>query len=208
MNNFNYFHPTEIMFGCSRINKIGETIARFGKRCLLVTEKPFDVILANIEKVKETLKKSNIEFEHFDGAVPNPTTSISKGASIAKKIKSDVILGISGDSSMDTAKAIAVEATHEEIAWNYTIFNSKHVSEKTLPIVAVTTTSGTGANLTQVAIFTNPDEKFKSAIVSPFVFPRVTIIDPDLMLTVPSHVTVSTGFDAFCHAFESYLHRM
>jgi len=72
---------------------------------------------------------------------------------------------------------------------------------------AVSTTSGTGSQVTQVAVVTHPAKRDKSAIYNPIVYPRVAIVDPDLMMTVPPHVTASTGFDVFCHSFESYLHK-
>lgn len=107
---------------------------------------------------------------------------------------------------MDTAKAIAVEATHPGTAWDYLWFRDTQPTEKTLPIIAVTTTSGTGSQFTQVAVVTNPAEKNKSAIYNNHVYAKVGIVDPELMVTVPPHVTASTGFDVLCHAFESYLH--
>jgi alcohol dehydrogenase class IV len=72
--------------------------------------------------------------------------------------------------------------------------------------VAVSTTSGTGSQVTQVAVMTNPATKTKSAIYNSIVYPRVAIVDPELMVTVPAHITASTGWDVFCHAFESTLH--
>ena len=75
-----------------------------------------------------------------------------------------------------------------------------------MPLIAVTTTSGTGSQVTQVAVLTNLAENDKSAIFNSNVYPKVSIVDPELMVTVPSHVTASTGFDVFTHSFESYLH--
>lgn len=208
MNSFNYYHPTEIRFGTGRIDEIAETVKRYGKRCLLVTERAYQTRFQNVERVKDLLEKGGIDVAIFDGVVSNPTLeSVIDGAKMARELMSEVVVGIGGGSSMDTAKAIAVGATHERPVWEYTIFEKNQASVRTLPIVTVTTTSGTGANLTQVAVFTNTVEKCKSAIVSTHIFPRATIIDPELMLTVPSHTTASTGFDVFCHAFESRLHR-
>jgi len=106
---------------------------------------------------------------------------------------------------MDAAKAIAVEATHPGTAWDYLFFKTPP-TDKTLPIIAVSTTSGSGSQVTQVAVMTETQTKTKSAIYNSIVYPKVAIVDPDLMRTLPRHNTASTGFDAFCHAFESYLH--
>jgi len=212
MKDFNYFQPTEILFGCGRINQIGETVAKYGKRCLLVTvdEAKAPPLVPLYDKVKASLKAAGVDVEHFTGVIPNPTTeSITAGAEMAAEHKSDVVLGVGGGSSMDTAKAIAVEATHEGGCWDYLFYKEEDnpiSAEKTLPVIAVSTTSGTGSQVTQVAVVTNPAVRDKSALYNPIIYPKVAVVDPELMLTLPEHVTASTGFDAFCHSFEAYLH--
>ena len=107
---------------------------------------------------------------------------------------------------MDTAKAIAVESSHEGTSWDYLFFRDRQPTSKTLPVIAVTTTSGTGSQVTQVAVLSNPEEKRKSALFNSLLFPKIAIIDPDLMVTVPEHISASTGFDVFSHAFEAFIH--
>ena len=207
MRNFNYYQPTEIRFGCGRVSEASEVVAKFGKRCLLVTVPVFAAIEPAVEEVKASLTKAGVEVAHFDGVVPNPTTeSITAGTKIAKAHKANVVLGLGGGSSMDSAKAIAVEASHKGTCWDYLWFSETQPTQKTLPVIAITTTSGTGSQVTQVAVVTNTEKRDKSAIYNPIVYPRVSIVDPELMLTVPEHVTASTGFDVFCHAFETYIH--
>ena len=207
MKPFNYFQPTEIRYGVGRLSEVGDVVAQYGKRCLLVTVPVQDVFVQLFDRVKGYLAESGVEVEHFAGVVSNPTTDcVSAGADVAKACGADVVLGVGGGSSMDTAKAIAVEATHPGTAWDYLWFRDTQPTEKTLPIIVVTTTSGTGSQFTQVAVLTNPAEKDKSAIYNSIIYAKVGIIDPELMLTVPQHVTASTGWDVFCHAFESYLH--
>jgi len=206
MRNFRYFQPTEIRFGRGRLSEIGDVVATYGRRCLLVTMPAFPSISPIYEKVKKHLKSSGIKLAHFDRVMANPTTDIvTEGAALARQHEADVILGLGGGSSMDTAKAIAVEAAHPGISWDYLFFRESQPTEKTLPIITVTTTSGTGSHVSQVAVVTETDERCKSAIYNSFIFPKVSIVDPELMLTVPKHVTASTGFDVFAHAFESYI---
>jgi alcohol dehydrogenase class IV len=107
---------------------------------------------------------------------------------------------------LDTAKAVAVEARHPGTSWDYLFFRDRQPTERTLPIIAVTTTSGTGSHVTQVAVVTNPEEKTKSALYNPWLYPKTSLVDPELVLTAPPHVTAATGFDVFAHAFESYIH--
>lgn len=207
MNHFTYFQPTEIHFGCGRVSQVGELVARYGKRCLVVTGPMQRYRMPLMERVDRYLKDAGVEVTHFDQVVPNPTiVQVSRGASIAKEFNADIVLGLGGGSSMDTAKAIAVQATHAGPCWDYLYFCEKQPTEKTLPVIAVPTTSGTGSQVTQVAVVTNPETKTKSAIYNAWIYPKAAIVDPELTVTVSPHITASTGFDVFCHAFESYLH--
>lgn len=172
----------------------------------MVTVPTTNVLSPLFERIKTNLKDAGVEYNHFNGVIPNPTTdSVTAGANIAKAFNADVVLGVGGGSSMDTAKAIAVEATHPGTAWDYLFFKTQPTA-KTLPIIVASTTSGTGSQVTQVAVMTETETKTKSAIYNSIVYPKVAIVDPELMLTLPKHITASTSFDAFCHAFESYLH--
>jgi alcohol dehydrogenase class IV len=200
---FDYFQPTEILFGRGRVAEVGETVSRFGKRCLVVTEAKVEALEQVFATVRSSLEESGVAVARFDGVIPNPTTdTITAGAKAAKAHRADVVLGVGGGSSMDSAKAIAVEATHEGTSWDY-LFYKEPPTEKTLPVIAVTTTSGTGSQVTQVAVVTHTETRDKSAIFDPIVYPKVAIVDPELMVTLPEHVTAMTGFDVFCHAFES-----
>lgn len=203
---FNYHQPTSILFGRRRLEEAGRVCARLGRRCLLVTVPVFPEIEPSIQLVKSVLKKSRVDVEHFDQVIPNPTVDVvSSGARLARKFRAEVVLGLGGGSSLDTAKAIAVESTHRGSCWDYLYFRKKQPTDRTLPIVAIPTTSGTGSHVTQVAVVTNSSERNKSALFSPKLFPRVSIVDPELMLTLPSYMTAVTGFDAFSHAFESFI---
>lgn len=205
MKAFNYFQPTEIIFGSGKVKEIGRVAAKFGKNCLLVTVPEFDAVAPLYKRVKEYLADAGMNVAHFDGVIPNPTTDVvTAGANMAKAIKADVVIGLGGGSSMDTAKAVAVEASHEGTAWDY-LFYKKAPTSKTLPIIAVTTTSGTGSQTTPCAVMTKADEHDKSAIWHPNIFAKVAIVDPELMLTLPANITAMTGFDAFAHNFEALI---
>lgn len=203
---FDFFQDTKIIFGAGRVGEAGNIVKGFGDSCLLVTTPATDILQPLYDKVIRLLKDAGIKVAHFDGVTPNPTTdNIAKGAAMARSIGAKVIVGLGGGSSMDSAKAIAVEATHEGSSWDY-LFYKTQPTEKTLPIIAISTTSGTGSQVTQVAVITNPENRDKSALYNNVLYPRVSIIDPELMVTLPEFVTATTGFDVFCHAFESLLH--
>ncbi|MFZ2055048.1 MAG: iron-containing alcohol dehydrogenase [Candidatus Aminicenantales bacterium] len=206
MKAFRYFQPTEIRFGSGRLSEVGQAVSRWGKRCLLVTVPEFPAFSPLYARVKGLLQNAGLAVAHFDGVIPNPTTEvITAGARLAKEHGDDVVLGLGGGSSMDSAKAIAVEATHPGTAWDYLFFREKQPTEKTLPVVTITTTSGTGSQVTQVAVVTNAAEKNKSALYNSILYPKTSIVDPELVRTAPPSVTASTGFDVFAHAFESYI---
>ena len=180
-------------------------MSRFGRRCLIVSGPKRGALRDLYPIVGDLLEHVGLRWEHFDGVSPNPTVElISTGSKLAKRFEADVILGIGGGSSLDAAKAIAVEATHEGTSWDYLFFKRKP-SSRTLPVVAVGTTSGSGSHATQVAVVTDTVSRDKSALYDDHLIPRAAIVDPQLMLSVPSNVTAATGFDVFCHAFESIL---
>ena len=207
MKSFNWLQPTQILFGWGRLDEIGLLTRKYGQRCLLVTGHTSKAKAPIYERIMEILELKDVKVTHFDGVVTNPTTEIvTEGVKIAREHGVEVVLGVGGGSSMDVAKAIAVGATHSGTVWDYRLFSEEEITDKTLPILAIPTTSGTGSQVTPVSVITNPEEEFKSALVSPFLFPRACIVDPQLMMTVPKHITASTGFDAFAHAFESYIH--
>lgn len=200
---FNYYQPTRIHFGYGAIQNLGEITKKYTDKVILVTEKPYPAIEKHIASIITLLNKEGIEVVHFDKVIPNPTKEIvDEGSALARKNCVGAAIGFGGGSSMDTAKAIAVGATHEGSAWDY-LFYKKQPTKKTLPIISITTTSGTGSQVTPCAVMTNGDDK--SAIWHENIFASDAIIDPQFMVTVPHGVTVSTGFDAFAHNFEAYI---
>ena len=205
MKAFRYQHPTEIVFGCGCVDEIGTIAAKWGKTALLVTVPEFPAVAPLYRRVKERLAEAGVTVVHYDGVIPNPTTDVvTAGAQMAKAAGVELVIGLGGGSSMDTAKAVAVEATHPGTAWDYLHYKTPP-TERTLPILAVSTTSGTGSQTTPCAVITRSADKDKSAIWHANIFPKVAIVDPELMLTLPREMTAMTGFDAFAHNFEAYL---
>jgi alcohol dehydrogenase len=203
---FAYQHPGEIIFGNARISEVGSIVSRYGQRCLIVSGSKKGALRDLYPIVGELLGHLGLEWEHFDGVNPNPTVDlITRGAKLARTFRADVILGIGGGSSLDTAKAISVEATHEGTSWDYLFFKQRPTA-RTLPVITVGTTAGSGSQVNPSAVITNNGSRDKSALCSPHLIPKAAIIDPQLMLSVPAEVTAVTGFVAFCHAFESILH--
>lgn len=207
MKPFDWHQPTEILFGWGRLDEVGKLLDKYGDKCLMVTGHTSEAKYPIYERIKDNFENRGIDLTHFDGVTTNPTTdTVNEGSKLAIENDIDVVLGVGGGSSMDTAKAIAVGASHEEEAWDYRLFTDKDITEQTLPIIAVTTTSGTGSQVTPFSVVTNPRKKSKFALASTELCPEASIVDPELMVTVPEHITASTGFDAFAHSFETYIH--
>jgi alcohol dehydrogenase class IV len=205
VKNFEYFAPTEIVFGRGRVDEIGIIAARYGKKALLVTGPRSSIVAPLYDRIKAKLSKAGVQTEHFDGVIPNPTTTlVTAGAELAKEFGAEVLVGVGGGSSMDAAKAIAVEASHPGTAWDY-LHYTDGPTENTLPVIAIGTTAGTGSQTTPCSVITKTENADKSAIWNRNIFPRVAIVDPDATATMPKSVTAQTGFDAFCHNFEAYL---
>jgi alcohol dehydrogenase class IV len=203
---FEYQHAGEIIFGNARICEVGSIVSRYGQRCLIVSGSKKGALRDLYPIVGELLEHLGLEWEHFDGVNPNPTVDlITRGAKLARTFQADVILGIGGGSSLDTAKAISVEATHQGTSWDHLFFKQPPTA-RTLPVVTVGTTAGSGSQVNPLAVITNIGSRDRSALCSHHLIPRAAIIDPQLMLSVPAEVTAVTGFVAFCHAFESILH--
>ena len=189
MKPFNYSQPTEVLFGAGRIKETGQLAARYGRKCLLVTGPRSPRREELDQRVKESMKAAGVSVAQFDGVRPNPTTAqVSAGSRMARDAGADVILGLGGGSSMDAAKAIAVEASHEGTCWDY-LFYKKAPSSRTLPILCITTTSGTGSQTTPCAVITREEDRDKSALWHPNIFAKAAIVDPELMRTLPAAMT-------------------
>ena len=163
------------------------------------------------QEVKEDLGSCGVDVVEFFDVVPNPRhTMMDEGTKICKDAGCDIVIGIGGGSAIDTAKAVAIAAVHGGSAWDYTerYFEQDKVlrpESRGLPIITLPTTAGTGTEATHVSVVNNHDLKMKCAIINENIYPDVSIIDPELMVTVPKKVTAHTGVDTFAHAFESYI---
>lgn len=212
-SSFNFFTPTKLIFGPGKLNDLKEIAPNYGQKCLIVSRPKKGSLKNTYLRIEKLLNSVDIEVFYFDEIVPNPTLEgINKGVAIAAENKVDFILGVGGGSVMDSAKLIALlNESKGVIDWKAAFSNYDHpfsfIKSKpsSLPFLAVSTTSGTGSQCTQAAVVSDTKNKEKITLFHLDLFPKAAIIDPELMLTVPDRVTAATGFDAFTHAFESYL---
>ena len=195
--------PHLILAGMGSLERLGEEAkALEANKSLLVTDK--GVMTSGIgEKAQALLKKEGIELDIFDKVIPDPDIGCAEACiQMAKRDKYDLILGVGGGSSMDIASAVSVMCTNPGTVRDYLGINL--VKNPGIPTILIPTTAGTGAEVTPNAILTDVEAKLKKAIVSPYILPRVAIVDPLLSVSMPPQVTSSSGIDALTHAIESY----
>lgn len=210
---FSFYSPVRIHFGCGKRREIGDRAKGYGKKGLIIRTPIRNSERENyFNEITDSLSENGIDYIVFDQVKPNPTTSIvDKAKRIVIEEQIDFILAYGGGSSMDTAKAVALRGYNPEFSWDYCFnecsdpFQDKDEAIKALPILAITTTSGTGSHVTQAAVITDVENNDKLTIFHSSLFPKESFVDPELMVSVPKHVTAVTGFDALSHALESYL---
>lgn len=204
-SDFSYHLPCKIIFGIGVSNRIGEEARKLrAKRVLVITDK--GMLKAGIVGViRDSLGKPNIDVEVHDGVVANPTIkSVEEAFSVMKEIKPNVLIGLGGGSSIDTAKVVAVMDTNPIPVPNM-LKGTELKNPRRIPLIAIETAAGTGAEVTLFAPVMDTERKIKISIASAFLMPDVAICDPLLTISLPSKATAEMGIDALSHALESYV---
>jgi alcohol dehydrogenase class IV len=192
-----------IIMGAGSSKTIGaELRSRGTERVLVVTDK--GVIAAGIlQSVEASLREAKIEHVIFDKVEPDPRYEIvSDCVECAKEARVEMLIGVGGGSPMDITKTASIMLTNKGPIGKY--FGVNLIPRQGLPTVLVPTTAGTGSEVTPIAILSDEGEKLKKGIVSPYLYPSMAIIDPELTLGLPPHVTAATGVDALIHAIEAF----
>ncbi|MEW5822402.1 MAG: iron-containing alcohol dehydrogenase [Cyanobacteriota bacterium] len=205
--NFQHFIPTKLHFGAGKINDTGKIAKKYGKKAIIVTGKGSSKKIGALDKVINSLKAEGLNYIVYDNIEPNPrSTTIDEGGELAKKEKCDVVIGLGGGSPMDSSKVIALIAKDGRNAWDY--IGTTNPPKKALPVICITTTSGTGSEANTYAVITNPETNEKPGIGFECMFPVESIIDTDLTEPMPPRPTASVGIDVFFHAIEAYTSRI
>lgn len=204
MENFEFYVPTRIIFGRNREEEIGEILKSDGiKKVLFVYGRESIKKIGLYDKVVNCLKKAGIEFIEHSGVKPNPVLSHTKeGIKKAKENQVSGILAVGGGSVIDEGKAIAVGAKTEKDIWKY--FKREEVIEDALPIYTILTVAATGSEMNGFAVVTNEDTKEKLNIDSKYIFPRVSILNPELTYTVSPQYQAYASVDVIAHIIEYY----
>ena len=193
-------------FGQGAIQEIVNEIKNRHFKKALVTSTPdlFEFKVAT--KVTELLDAAGIDYEIYDGIKPNPTIeNVTAGVAACKAAGADVIVAVGGGSPIDTSKAIATIITNPEFADVRSLEGLAPTKNPCLPIIAVTTTSGTAAEVTINYVITDVEKNRKFVCVDPHDIPIVAIVDPDMSASMPTGLCAATGMDALVHAVEGYI---
>ena len=200
------FHlPTKFIFGSGSLAQLGSEAKEIGQRAILVTGSTSMRKTGVLDRVTKDLKANGVNVSVFDKVEPNPRAStVDEGSKIARQEKADLIIGLGGGSAMDAAKAIALASSGTEPIWHY-IMGEATVKEPVPSLILVPTVAATGSEANNGSVITNWDNHEKRLLNSPYLFAKVSIVDPDLTLTLPEKPTAQGGVDIFCHIAEFYL---
>ena len=202
------FHlPTRIVFGIGTIEALGRETGVLGKNALIVTGTHSSRATGLLDRVIAMLAEHDVAATVFDRITPNPDYgTIDEGAAIVRNGSTDVIIGLGGGSAMDAAKAIRLAAATGRPIWEHVIEGTDAGVRGAIPqLLLVPTMAGTGSEASIVSVVVNPELHEKRALRTPLFYPTVSIVDPQLTVTVPPHRTAEGSIDMFCHVFEPYI---
>ncbi len=201
-----YYMPPVNLIERGALARIGEWAGNLGGKKALIVAAEGDFGRKQGEMILESLKRDALKGEIFAGAGPNPTDRmVEAGLTAFRSCSCDMVVAVGGGSAMDCAKAIALLAANGGRIADYDGVNCSGTDLP--PLIAVNTTAGTGSEVTGVAVITDTQRQIKMTIIDWRITPRVSVNDPELMVSMPASLTAATGFDALSHAVEACVSR-
>ncbi len=193
----------KIIIGKGCLENISQEIKEMNCKHIVVITDPGIIKSEVIKPLIKILENNGLNFEIFDKVQADPDYNIVYDAlEVCEKVKADLIIGIGGGSSMDIAKVTSVLLSNRENIKNY--FGVNLLTNPGIKKILIPTTAGTGSEVTPIAILSDEEEKLKKGIVSPYLYPELVILDPELTVGLPPEITAATGMDALIHAIEAY----
>lgn len=193
-------------FGPGARKELPEVLSRMGVKKALVTSDKGLIKVGTTKMVTDVLDEMGFPYEIYSEIKPNPTvTNVKQGVDAFKASGADCIIAIGGGSSMDTAKGIGIVANNPEFSDIVSLEGCAPTKNKSVPIIALPTTAGTGAEVTINYVIIDEERQAKMVCVDPNDIPAVAIVDPELMYSLPKGLTAATGMDALTHAIEGYI---
>ena len=203
MFDFEFYNPTRIVFGRGKENIIGGELQKAGHRKVLFVYGRDSIKKTGLYvRVRQSLEGAGVGFVELGGVVSNPVLSHARqGIELGKQEQVDAVLAVGGGSVLDEAKAIAVGIITDDDIWQY--FTGREVTAA-LPVFTILTLAATGSEMNGNSVVTNEETKQKYNISSPYVYPRLSILNPELTFTVPPDYTAYGAIDAIAHVIEAY----
>lgn len=205
MFDFNYYTPTEVVFGKGVEEKTGELIKKYGgtKALLHYYDDGGPMQPALLERIRKSLEESGVGCVELGGVVPNPHLSlVYEGIELCRKEGVDFLLAIGGGSVIDSAKAIAYGLANEGDVWDF--FDMKRMPEACAPVGSVLTIAATGSEMSDSCVITDEKNANKRAIETDYARPKFAVMNPEITMTLPAYQTASGCTDIIMHTFERY----
>ncbi len=203
-----FYAPGKIIFGPGGLSQVGIEAKKLGSTALIVLGSSAMRKNGTLERLIHLLIENNLKYVIYENIPSDPTVEIvDSGTSLARKGNCNLVIALGGGSVLDTGKAISAMVTNEGSVADYQEIEGKDRKFKTKPIpfIAIPTTSGTGSEATRNAVITNTKLGVKKSIRNPWLIPEVALVDPELTLSLPPHITAICGGDALTQCIESYL---
>lgn len=195
--------PSRLVMGAGAVARVGAEAARFGSTALVVTGRGSSKKNGSLDKVTASIEAAGLKAVVYDQVPSDPDIpSVDNGVVLAKAEGCDVIVALGGGSPLDAAKGVSMMLANPGVITDYE-FKQPEIAGP--PIIAVPTTAGTGSEITRFTVITDTVRTVKMLLQGPGLIPTVSILDPELTMTVPPSVTAATGMDALTHATEAYL---
>ncbi len=208
MHNFTFDFP-RVLFGFGQLENLHNEKLPGKKALVVISAGKSTKASGALAKLEKELDLAGVEHVLYDKIQPNPTRiSVDEGAALAKETGCDFVIGLGGGSSMDAAKAIALMMTNPGSIWDYAptaLGGNKAPEFDAAPSVCITTTAGTGSEVDPWSVITDEALDEKSGLGTTSMMPKIAVVDPELMMTIPPFLTACQGMDAFFHASESVI---
>ncbi len=206
---FSFFSPLEVRFGRGRLAELGRLAAQWGGRCLLVTGRASLAAAGRLADVEESLRAAGLGWVRWEVAGEPDVETVDAGAELARRERCDMVVAVGGGSALDAGKAMAAVAANGGSALDYmeVVGAGRPLVRPGLPVVAVPTTAGTGAEATRNAVLGHRPSRRKASLRSPHLLPRAALVDPSLTDSLPPALTAASGLDSLTQLIEAYLSR-
>jgi alcohol dehydrogenase class IV len=206
MKNFLFKSPTKIVFGENEALKIHIICSQLGlKKLFIVTDKVIEETIP-FRNFSEALKTAGFDtVVYSDTVVDPPVDVVDRIARILKDSGCDAVIAVGGGSPIDTAKAITMLASNRGSIKEYLFGGTRTVNNRSLPLIAVPTTAGSGSEVTSASVITDTENDIKLSVTHEYLAPLYTVVDPVMQKGMPPFITATTGIDALTHALEAYV---